>query len=297
MRSGLVVFLLIPAACVVRATPRQDCPTAGGRIAVAPAPPPLPMPAPPPSPSPGPVAPSALGPLDCTSEQPLVIEHQTIRADDLAIDAHQGCNLTIRSSHIIARLPLHVHGHARVTIEDSVIEGAATAIDLHGDARLSARRTTIIGAVDRHGFGSMTNFEGVVHQPSTAPALAAPPARASGPAVVVYRGGLKSPVECGQDQTMVVEGHSLLGGLTTIEAYGNCQLIVRNTHIGAGATALDVHGNARVTVESSSLDTYGYRVLSLAGQSQISFQNTSVRGSIERLGSAQIIDLGGNSLP
>lgn len=286
MRSGLVLFALVPVACVVRATPREACPPHAPVHASAP---PTPAPAAPP--------PSALGPLDCTSEQPLVIEHQTIRADDLAIDAHQGCNLTIRSSHIIARLPLHVHGHARVTIEDSIIEGAATAIDLHGDARLSARRTTIIGAVDSHGFGSMTNFEGVVYQPSSAPALPAPPARASGPAVVVYRDGLKSPVECGQDQTMILEGHSLLGGLTTVEAYGNCQLIVRNTHIGAGATALDVHGNARVTIENSSLDTYGYRVLSLAGQSQISFQNTSVRGSIERLGGARIIDLGGNSLP
>lgn len=101
-----------------------------------------------------------------------------------------------------------------------------------------------------------------------------------------------APVNCHGGQRLVLDGVKIVGKVA-VDAHGNCDVLIRNSHIEGNSTAVDAHGNANVRIENSVLRSSRV-ALDIHGNSDVHLKNTRVEGPMRRHGNGDFDDLGGN---
>jgi hypothetical protein len=76
-----------------------------------------------------------------------------------------------------------------------------------------------------------------------------------------------------------------------VETVGGCVVRIRNSHI-VGDVALQSTGATTVTIENSIIE--GRVALALKGSVMVSVQSSTIRGAVQKVGAANLRDLGGN---
>jgi hypothetical protein len=101
-------------------------------------------------------------------------------------------------------------------------------------------------------------------------------------------------VSCDETDHVVIEGRSIETAGNAIAIRGSCQVTIRNSVIVAGGQAINAAGSARVKIENSYLagETAGFE---LRGKAKLTAKGSLFRGKRTILGTAQVVDLGGNS--
>ncbi|HMR04806.1 MAG TPA: hypothetical protein PKA88_03500 [Polyangiaceae bacterium] len=110
----------------------------------------------------------------------------------------------------------------------------------------------------------------------------------------IATGNLKThaPVNCHGDQRLVLDGVKIVGKVA-VNAHGDCDVLIRNSHIEGSGTAVDAHGNANVRIENTLLRSSGV-ALDIHGNSDVHLKNTRVEGPMRRHGNGDLDDQGGN---
>jgi hypothetical protein len=98
-----------------------------------------------------------------------------------------------------------------------------------------------------------------------------------------------TPVHCVGNEGVELEGVLLKLDRVAVQAMGNCKVKIINSRI-VGKVAVMAAGNAEVAIENSIIDGG----LQLAGNSVTSFKSSTVRGSVNKLQTASVKDLGQN---
>lgn len=101
-----------------------------------------------------------------------------------------------------------------------------------------------------------------------------------------------APVDCRGAQRIVLDSVRIVGKVG-VNAHGNCDVLIRNSHIEGSVTALDAHGNANVRIENSVLRSKRV-ALDIHGNSDVHLKKTRVEGPMRRHGNGDLDDQGGN---
>jgi hypothetical protein len=154
----------------------------------------------------------------------------------------------------------------------------------------SAAMMTLVGglwlSVGRTVFHEV---KGAVADVASTPRSGAPAATTPASAIAVAPAAWdgKTPLVCGGNQQLVIEGVSAeLGAQTPITATANCHLTLKNVSL-KGATALVATGSAVVEVESGSI-AGSTSAVSAMGSAAVNLHGTRVSGPLHHLGSARI---------
>ena len=96
----------------------------------------------------------------------------------------------------------------------------------------------------------------------------------------------KSPLSCGGNDVITIDGITATLDKTAVTAAGNCKLTLINVAITA-PTGIDATGNANVTVQGGSITSTVLAVHAVGG-AQVHLTGTKIGGKTQKLGSAVI---------
>ena len=102
------------------------------------------------------------------------------------------------------------------------------------------------------------------------------------------------PVACTGDNNVTLSNVLLRVDGVAVQGVGSCDIRIRNSHI-IGDVAVQVTGSTNVAIENSIIE--GRVALSLTGSADMSVKSSTIRGPVQRIGSTQLKDLGGNVWP
>ncbi len=102
------------------------------------------------------------------------------------------------------------------------------------------------------------------------------------------------PVSCAGNQSMLVENRYIETSGNGIEVSGNCTLEVKNSHIVADGYAVLVEFNGTVEISGSTIEG-GKAAFRAAGNGDIYYEHSHVRGRMETSWSGEIEDGGNNT--
>ncbi len=96
----------------------------------------------------------------------------------------------------------------------------------------------------------------------------------------------KTPLSCGGNDVVVIDGVTAKLDGTAVTAGGNCKLTLTKVDITA-PTGIQAGGNAIVTIAGGSITSTDLAISALGG-AQVTMKGTKVTGKTERLGGAKI---------
>lgn len=100
-------------------------------------------------------------------------------------------------------------------------------------------------------------------------------------------------VECHGAESRVIENASIQASGTAVAAHGSCNLVVRYSVIRGAQAGVEAHGSANVTIESCTIEAP--TALAMHGSANVLVKNTQVIGRVDKHGSANFTDGGGNT--
>jgi len=220
----------------------------------------------------------------CDEEVQIRLENVLIVGDGDGITLSGKCRLTLVDSKVdTTGWGIRMSADASMTIRHSEVRGERGAYSIVDNARVHATKSIFRGPSSSKGAASFHDDGGNRRGDPNAAALG--PQGKLEPTKAANCTGREGELVI-EDKLIEVDKHAVL-------VQGGCQVTIRNCHIKAKDRAVVLQGAPSVTIERSKIESEG-RALVIVGDAEVVIRNSHLKGRVQKVGEAQVIDEGEN---